>query len=61
MNTTKMNSTELEKEEHDSSSEEEDDYAECCKCGEDVSNDGGKGKLVDGEYWCVDCVENIEA
>jgi hypothetical protein len=45
-------------EEDDSSSEEEEDCAECCKCGEDVSNDEGEGKLVDGEYWCVDCVED---
>ena len=38
--------------------EEEEDCAECCHCGEDVSNDDGEGKQVDGEYWCVDCVEH---
>ena len=48
-----------ESEEEDSSSEEEeDDFAECCRCGEDVSNDEGEGKLVDGEYWCVDCLDD---
>jgi len=38
--------------------EEEEECAECCRCGEDVSNDEGDGKQVDGEYWCVDCVED---
>ena len=38
--------------------EEEDNCAECCRCGEDVSNDEGEGKQVDGNYWCVDCVED---
>jgi len=42
----------------DCEEEEEEDCAECCRCGEDVSNDEGEGKLVDGEYWCVDCVED---
>jgi len=46
------------REQDESESEEEDDCAECCNCGEDVSNDEGEGKLVDGEYWCVDCVED---
>ena len=38
--------------------ETDDDCAECCRCGEDVSNDEGQGKSVDGQYWCVDCVED---
>ena len=42
------------------SEEEEEDCAECCRCGEDVSNDEGEGKQVDGEYWCVDCVDGID-
>ena len=44
-------------EEEDSSSEDEtkDDFAECCRCGEE---DEGDGKQVDGEYWCVDCLED---
>ena len=48
------------KEEEEEEEEEEDDYAECCRCGEDVSNDDGEGKQVDGEYWCVDCVEHAQ-
>ena len=47
-----------EEESKSESEEEEDDFAECCRCGEDVSNDEGQGRLVDGEYWCVDCVES---
>ena len=50
--------SESEEEEETESEEEEDDFAECCRCGEDVSNDEGQGRLVDGEYWCVDCVES---
>ena len=43
------------------SSEEEDetkdDFAQCCRCGEE---DEGDGKQVDGEYWCVDCLDHAE-
>ena len=48
-----------EEEEEEESSDEEDNCAECCRCGEDVSNDEGEGKQVDGEYWCVDCVDDF--
>ena len=41
------------------SEEEDDNCAECCRCGEDVSNDEGEGKAVNGEYWCVDCVDDF--
>jgi len=37
--------------------EKEDECAECCNCGDDVSNDNGTGSLVEGEYWCKTCVE----
>ena len=40
--------------------EEEDECAECCNCGDDVSNDNGTGSLVEGEYWCKTCVEEKE-
>ena len=51
--------TESEAEEEEEDEDKSDEYAECCNCGEDVSNKAD-GKLVNDEYWCVDCVENIE-
>lgn len=47
-------SSEDESEDED---EQKDDFAECCRCFNDVSTDEGEGKCVDGEYWCVDCLE----
>ncbi len=44
---------------HSDEEEDEDNCAECCRCGEDVSNDEGEGKQVDGDYWCVDCVDDF--
>ena len=37
-----------------------EECAECCKCGDDVSNDNGTGSLIEGEYWCKTCVEEKE-
>lgn len=36
---------------------EEDEYAECCRCGEESYGDG---KQVDGNFWCVDCLDHAE-
>jgi len=46
-----------EEEEDESEDETKDNFAECCRCGEE---DEGNGKQVDGEYWCVDCLDDAK-
>ena len=63
MNTAFMTFVEMLKEnETDSESEDEDktkdDFAECCRCGEEEVD--GQGQLVDGEFWCDDCLDEAE-